>query len=201
MAVRVSDLPHFTVESVSESVSGGDERRRLTGRFSPARGVRTGRGWLYVSAFDSIAADLEIFDSINGHAVIAVIAVIGGGDAAVVGDRFPWFNAYWRPHQVAMVVEPDHGWAHAAFVAMPARFFLLAGIRGWQRADAPLPDGATELEIQPTAWDHEHCEICQAKIGAGGAPEGFHDTDDRWLCEDCHARHVTLCDLSFLVDA
>ena len=140
MAVRVADLPQFTVESVAEE----DEAHRVTGRFSHVRGVRYGRGWLYVSAFDSVAADLEVLDSINGH---AVMTVLGLAHSISVGDRFPWFDAYWRPHQVAMVVEPDHVWAHTEFVAAPARFFLLAGVRGWQGADAALPDGAVELEI------------------------------------------------------
>jgi hypothetical protein len=194
VAVRVSDLPQFTVESVAEA----DDAPRVTGRFSHVRGVRTGRGWLYVSAWDSVAVELEVLDSINGH---AVMTIIGWGHAIAVGDRFPWFAAYWRPHQVAMVVEPDHVWAHTEFVAASARFFLLAGVRGWQRADAALPDGAIELEIRPGAWDHEHCEICQATVGAGGAAAGFRDTDDRWLCENCHERYVTLRDLSFLIDA
>ena len=194
MAVRLADLPHYTIESVADS----DAVQRLTGRFSHGRGLRTGRGWLYISAADSIAADLEVLDSINGH---AVVAVVGSHRPVAEGDRFPWIDGYWRPHQVAMVVEPDHVWSAAEFVATPARFFLLAGVRGWQRADAPLPDGATELEIRAAAWDHEHCEICQAKIGVGGAPAGFRDTEDRWLCRDCHERFVALRDLSFLVDA
>jgi hypothetical protein len=194
VAVRLADLPQYTIESVAET----DGVQRLSGRFSHVRGLRTGRGWLYNSAADSIAVDLEVLDSINGHAVVSVV----GSDRTVAeGDRFPWLDGFWRPHHVAMVVEPDHVWSAAEFVATPARFFMLAGVRGWQRADAPLPDGATELEIRPAAWDHEHCEICQAKIGVGGEPAGFRDTEDRWLCRDCHDRFVMLRDLSFLVDA
>jgi hypothetical protein len=67
-------------------------------------------------------------------------------------------------------------------------------------ADAPLPDGATDLGVRAVDWDHEHCEICQETIGTGGAAAGFRDQDDHGLCQTCHARYAIAHDLSFVAD-
>jgi hypothetical protein len=49
-------------------------------------------------------------------------------------------------------------------------------------------------------WDHEHCELCRGKIGVGGAPVGYRDNDDQWLCESCYDHYAKQHDLSFLVE-
>lgn len=60
--------------------------------------------------------------------------------------------------------------------------------RTWQDS---LPKGAVfrcvAQYVPPRPdWDHEHCELCFEKIGAGGIPGGYAAADGyRWLCPVC----------------
>jgi len=74
-------------------------------------------------------------------------------------------------------------------------------VTGWQPVDAPLTKGAEDLGVRAGAWDHEHCELCNATIGAAGAAEGFVNPDNYWLCVDCHERYAVPHDLSFVAEA
>jgi hypothetical protein len=194
--MNLSELPRFTVEAVHD----GSGEVRLSGRFSNLRGVRAGRSWLYVSTDGSLLGDLEAVDPTTGRAVF-VTSGQALREPVRIGASFPWVEGYWQAYQVAMIVEPAHPWVNTVFVPGPARHFTLAGAHGWQAADAPLPDGAVDLGVRPGDWDHEHCEICEAKIGIGGAAAGFRDPDGHWLCEGCHASYAIPHDLSFLAGA
>ena len=194
--MNLADFPQFSVDAVQER----DGEVRLSGRLSHLRGVRAGRSWLYAGVDASIIGDLEALDHKTG------IAVFTTSDWAlrkpvVAGVSFPWVDGYWQAYQIAMIVEPGHPWAHSVFVPGPARHFTLGNVHGWQPADAPLPDGATDLGVRPGDWDHEHCEICKETISTGGAAAGFRDPDDHWLCQSCHARYAVPHDLSFVADA
>ena len=112
---------------------------------------------------------------------------------------YPWIDGYWQAYQVAMILAGR--WEQREFHAQPARYFRLAGVTGWQPADAPLIDGAEDLGIRPAAWDHEHCELCNAHIGRNGEATGYVDPDDHWLCTGCYKRYAVNHDLSFVAEA
>jgi hypothetical protein len=56
------------------------------------------------------------------------------------------------------------------------------------------------LGVRAGAWDHEHCELCGATVGAGGTPEGYVDAADHWLCPACFERYAARQDVSFAVN-
>ena len=126
-------------------------------------------------------------------------------DAALAPDLAPgatflWLDCYWQPYHLSMVLGPAERWQRRTFVAEPAHFFSLGGVRGWQPAGGRLPDGAVDLGVRAGAWDHEHCELCRAHIGAGGAPEGYVDPDEYWLCAECHERYAARHDIAFAIE-
>jgi hypothetical protein len=45
--------------------------------------------------------------------------------------------------------------------------------------------------VVPDGWDHEHCELCWAKISRlpADSAEGYSD-GDRWMCVECFNRYV-----------
>jgi hypothetical protein len=63
-----------------------------------------------------------------------------------------------------------------------------------------LPEGAVDLGVRDGAWDHEHCELCNAHIGAAGSPVGYVDPDNRWLCTTCYETYAALHDVSFAAE-
>lgn len=117
------------------------------------------------------------------------------------GTTLPWLDGYWDPQQIEMVLDPNHGWERRVFAASPARFFEKDGIHGWAPVGDRIPEGARDTGIREEAWDHEHCEICFAHIGAGGAPEGYVDAEERWLCVNCYEKHAARQDISFVTGA
>jgi hypothetical protein len=100
-----------------------------------------------------------------------------------------------------MILDPSNAWRHTTFVPSAAQYFLVRGHRGWQPVGQELPGGATPLEIVEGAWDHEHCELCRAKIGVHGEPVGYLDNAQRWLCQACFHRYAEPRYLSFLASA
>jgi len=116
-----------------------------------------------------------------------------------VGAVYPWIDGYWQAYHVAMILAGE--WQPRTFVAGPARYFRLAGVTGWQPADAPLMEGAEDLGIREAAWDHEHCELCGERIGAEADARGFVDPDDHWLCSTCYERYAVGRDVSFVAEA
>ena len=116
------------------------------------------------------------------------------------GATFPWLDHYWQPYHLAMILAPAEGWERRTFVATPARYFRQGTVTGWQELDALLPEGAMDLGVRDGAWDHEHCELCNARIGAAGSAEGYVDPDARWLCSACYETYAVSHDVSFAAE-
>ena len=51
-----------------------------------------------------------------------------------------------------------------------------------------LPDGTERTELVPGGWDHEHCDICRARITDGMS---------YWPNADAAAGHVDLCEVCY----
>ena len=115
------------------------------------------------------------------------------------GVSYPWVDGYWQAYHVAMILNGQ--WQARLFSPAPARYFRQDGVTGWQPEGAPLPEGAEDLGVREGAWDHEHCELCNARIGASGDPHGYVDAEDHWLCTDCYRRYAVPRDVSFAAEA
>jgi hypothetical protein len=196
--VTLNDLAQFTVAAVE---SGPDGTARLAGFFTHLKGVREGRGWLYVSRTDSIVGALATLDATN---MTAVFVVSQPKAVPRVGDKFPYLRGNWNTADIARVLEGEECWRRIVFQASDAVEFRDPKHPGSiiQRPvndeNDHVPDGSQSVRIREAGWDHEHCRFCMAKIGHGGAAHGYKSVEGRWLCEDCYAKYVVQRDLSFL---
>ncbi|HVG07197.1 MAG TPA: hypothetical protein VNM67_05785 [Thermoanaerobaculia bacterium] len=188
----LNELPQFTIDERYESEGG---HVRLVGRFSHLRGVQAGSGFLYSAAGPTLGDLVEIPQPGASATLLAEAWCIS--PELSPGKTFPWIDGYWQPYQIEMVLDPDHRWERRVFAAEPARSFEIEGATAWQPAGAPLPEGARDLGIREGAWDHEHCDLCFAHIGASGSPEGYVDAEERWLCVECHDKYAARQDISF----
>jgi hypothetical protein len=114
------------------------------------------------------------------------------------GESYPWVDIYWQAYHVSMILAGH--WEPRTFIATPAHYFRLGGVVGWQQDGSPLPDGAEDLGVREGGWDHEHCELCNAHIGASGDPHGFISPEERWLCRSCYEEYGATRDLHFLLE-
>ena len=192
----LSGLPQFTVVELKPGRSA--DETLIAGHLSHLRGVHNDRGWLYRGERGSLIADL-LAAAAGGPLTISVFTEDLKPEVAP-GATFPWLDHYWQPYHLAMILAPVERWERRTFVATPARYFWQGTVTGWQHVDAALPEGAVDLGVREGAWDHEHCELCNAHIGAAGSAEGYVDPDDRWLCPACYAKYAAPHDVSFAAE-
>jgi hypothetical protein len=110
----------------------------------------------------------------------------------IAGDRLAFLDGYWG-RQVELVSNPSHVWRLERFVARDAVELKVEGGRLMTRATAGAPG-----VVVPSGWDHEHCELCGETISEQGAPSGWTNTENDWLCEVCYATHVLERSLEFV---
>ncbi|RPH54767.1 MAG: hypothetical protein EHM89_18115 [Acidobacteria bacterium] len=193
--MKLQDLPQFSIKKVA----AGAAYPALIGHFSGLDGVREGRSWLY-SPGQSLFGELHDLDLSSGSAIFSA-PYWDAQSAGQPGMSLPWLDGYWDPYQIEMIVDPNHVWRWVEFVPSDAQHFLLQGHRGWTKVGQKLPENAVPLEVVPSGWDHEHCDLCRAHIDADSGRGAYVDGDDRWMCETCYHRYAERHDLSFLVTA
>jgi hypothetical protein len=195
--MNLDDLPQFTVDEIHSQE--GERNTLIIGHFSHLRGVRSQRGYLYRSSGPSILGELESIPSASAESVRFLTTEADYAPDLKPGVSCPWLDGEWRPYHLKMILSSAQRWQRREFSASPARFFLLDGVTGWQRADAELPRGATDLGVRPGGWNSEHCELCPAQLEVSSSPEGFVDPDGRWICAHCYANYAVRNDISFAV--
>jgi len=194
----LSDLPQFTVTEVRPQRPDGNTE--VVGGLSHLRGVHNDRGYLYRPDGPSIIGG---FDAVPRQADVPLVFITPDADIApelAPGVVYPWLDSYWQPYHLDMILAGPEHWQRRTFTATPAHYFRQAGVTGWQPAGGPLPEGAEDLGVRGGAWDHEHCELCRATIGARGAPDGCVNPQDYWLCENCFDRYAARRDVSFAAE-
>jgi len=194
--VALSDLAQFTLLSIE--LGNGDAR--FAGSFTHLKAVREGFGWLYVSRADSIRGKLTTLDPVKQTAVFVALAPKA---MPQVGDTFPYVGGPRNPTDVARILEGPESWQRVAFRPSDA-----IEIRDPEHPGTILQRKATvsddpkeeskSVRMREAGWDHEHCELCWAKVGHGGATHGYESVEGRWLCEGCYAEYVIPRDLAFL---
>jgi hypothetical protein len=195
----LSGLPQFTVVELRPGRSA--DETLIGGHLSHLRGVHNDRGWLYRGEHESLIADLLDPAAAAGEPITLSVFTEDLKPDVAPGAAFPWLDHYWQPYHLAMILAPAERWTRRTFVATPARYFRQGNVTGWQQLDAASPEGAVDLGVREGAWDHEHCELCNAHIGAAGSPEGYVDPADHWLCSACYAKYAAPHDVSFAAEA
>lgn len=151
--------------------------------------------WLWTTDDNAITPEVKKYEP-NGEVVVRISSEDSQPEISV-DSELPWLRAYWQANHVKMIRRGE--WKRRKFVASDAQHFELDGAHGWGRLQDGFPDGATPTHMEPAGWDHEHCEICRARIGDRGVEHGYVDPEDHWLCPSCYKRWAKPRDLGFLV--
>jgi len=194
----LSDLPQFTVTTVRPQRPDGSTE--VVGQLSHLRGIHNDAGYLYRPVGPSIVGS---FDAVPQQADVPLVFITPDADLAAElapGTVYAWLDIYWQPYHLDMILAGPVHWHQRTFTATPAHYFRQAGVTGWQPAGGPLPKDAEDLGIRSDAWDHAHCELCRTTIGANGAPDGYVNAQDYWLCQSCFDRYAVHQDISFAAE-
>ena len=188
---RLEDLPAFRVLQITNA-----DEPELLGVFTHLRSVRAGRSWLYAGDADSLIGDLIDIDETSRQA--RFIAPFWAPTSPIqIGSIAPWLDGSWQAYHLTMILDPEAVWKRTEFTPSPAQHFRQGGVYGWTKAGHKLQDDATPTHIDEAGWDHEHCELCQSKIGRGGDAHGYVDRNDQWLCEPCYHDYAEPRSLAF----
>ena len=94
---------------------------------------------------------------------------------------------WWTKRQLDLVEDRSRTWRREKFESSPAVEHRVDGVRVLGKVEAGAPGPTVIAE----GWDHEHCELCWAKISQlpGSSPEGYTD-GNHWICLDCFNQYV-----------
>jgi hypothetical protein len=207
---QLDRFPLFTVERISTSIDDPSDICVTEGVVTNcARALQPKQSiWLASDVLNSAGIGGEIIshDAATGR---AVLRLWHAGNLAV-GNNFPLLDSYFNPYQVAMVLDENRRWTRTRFsprdaIATPGPngFTCLKplGGGGSSRYYPPRPgDTSPESGGQVIAgsWDHEHCNLCDARISPPDAPEGYVDDRGHWVCCRCFEAYVAKHDLGFI---
>jgi hypothetical protein len=174
--------------------------------------------WLLFGEQEYITPNLKSFDTETKKAILTCYEI---DEPQIVGLALAHLSPYWQAFHVWMVLDPNWGWDRKQFQGTDAvaedyeskEISIVEGreVRVWTKLEPAEVNGgqsrhypATDqtlpvrsgTRLVPSGWGHEHCELCRAHINAGMF--GHTDADDRWMCEKCYERYVTLRDLAFV---
>ena len=107
---------------------------------------------------------------------------------------YPFMDGYWG-ERAELVLDESRRWMHAKFEATDMIAFRAAD--GTSMATRSSPEAPQGGKLVAGGWDHEHCFICQKKIGRGGEPTGYFSAPDEWVCESCYHSFVVPQSLAF----
>lgn len=191
--MQIADLPRFTILGVE--VPG--DHVRLTGVFNTISGVRSERSWLLLPEYPLIGDLVDM----NQETRTAVFITPLREEAGIpLGTSAPWLDGFWQANVVLRIADPNWVWTRVEFAPTDAAEFMQGDVRSWTQVGNALPEGGRYLGVLPNGWDHEHCEICNGKIGLHGDSFGYVDTANSWLCEKCHGKYAAPHDISFTRD-
>ena len=110
-------------------------------------------------------------------------------------QSYPFIDGYWG-ERAELVLDESRSWKRAVFEA--SDMLLLPGTGGTSMGTRSSPGEASGGRVVSGGWDHEHCEICNRKIGNGGEQEGFVSKPDAWVCLQCYKAFVVPRSLDFV---
>jgi hypothetical protein len=174
--------------------------------------------WLLYGEQNSLHPMLMSFDK---QTKIARLSCEAKDEPKIVGRTLAYLSPYWQAFNVWMVLNPHWDWEKKRFQGTDAYaeeyeaqvVSLIEGreIKVWTKLEPigkgsgqsrhyPSPDQTLPVRpgtrIEPGAWGHEHCVLCNDHI----YPDmfGYCDPDERWMCEQCYDRYAARHDLAFV---
>jgi hypothetical protein len=194
---RISELPHFKVSEVREGVlHRGTVEVNLVGTFDTLDGVDGGRCSLILPSLESIWCEPLRFDAKTGSAVyLAWFSEMKD----VAGESLAYVNGRVDGEKVAMIADESNVWTKLKFEPSDAIANSIIGTDGkpWtalRKANSHPASG--QERVVKNGWNHEHCKLCNASIGAEQC--GYRDSTQRWICELCFERYAKGHNISFL---
>jgi hypothetical protein len=116
--------------------------------------------------------------------------------ALSIGMLCKRFDGYWG-ERAALVLDRSRVWQERTFQPSDAvRFENHPGYVLGKSTNKELPSGGKTVK---DGWDHEHCEICNAKISPHHDPIGVFSEPNSWICRDCYRNYVVPRSLDFIV--
>jgi hypothetical protein len=187
--IGLPDLPQFTVLSSERR----DDRWVLVGKLTSPQYVSEGTSWLRTPSGYAVNGKIVSLSATGIATFETYEDLLPEGIAS--GRTVPWVHGFWDPDQVDVILDLHRDWAKVTFEAGQA---LESSIPGWriQRQGSTATQRSDEVVVD-AAWDHEHCLICSARISPGEV--AFVDSDNNWLCPECHETFAVSHDLSFLL--
>jgi hypothetical protein len=194
MTDSLDGLPRFSIDTVNISEDGSAFVEGCL------EGWKAGMDgplwfWLWTSDTEAITPSLQAVAP-QGCRVSVRIEAEELAVSVRPGAALPWLSPYWQADHVWMIRRGE--WQQRTFAAHDAVHFRLDGAHGWNRAEQEIPPDAVASGVEASGWDHEHCEICGARIGKNGLARGYVDPEDHWLCPACYERWAQRRDLTFL---
>ena len=189
--MNLDDLPQFTISDMQFNEGGWV----LDGRFNHLTKVREERSWLYISRMDSLLGDLKALDCDTRQARFHARNPEPPPEW-ILGATLPWFDGYWDPYNIALILDETHPWKQVTFIAQDG---LQSRLPGWNVTRNAIRATPHPNEILlPGAWNHEHCMLCWTHIDPGDA--AYADSENHWLCAECFTTYAAPHDISFVRD-
>ena len=217
----LEDLPQFIVAAGrrGETSVDGDTRFELDGKFDRIiEQLNPHWFWLLFGEKDCLCVTLQ---SLDKETRAAILTCDVRDEPRAAGQSLAYLSPYWQPYHVWMVLDPAWGWEKRLFQGADAvavdhhakETSVVDGrdVRVWTKLE-PTDSGrgqsryypasdqssppASEPQLVPGGWDHEHCDLCKTRIDAGKF--GYCDPGGRWMCEKCYERYVMQRDLAFV---
>jgi len=195
MSSRLAVLPLLQIKSVERLQDG---RAVIKGRLEHCDLANDGPRWFWLipSEKEFVVPSIIALDESTGDVTIEIDAE-EYRDYFLPGTTVYWLTPYWQAYHVPMILFGQ--WSEVRYVPTDAKHFVLANLHGWAPVGDSIPEGAMETSIEKNGWNHEHCEICNGRIGAKGSPIGYQDEDQHWLCPACYRKWAEPRSLGFLV--
>ena len=207
---QLDRFPLLMIERISKSVGDPQETWVTEGVVTNCMRVLhpTQSIWLASDVLNStgIGGQVTSYDATTGRVVLDLWFAA----KLKAGNSFPLLNHDYNPYQVAMVLDETRQWTRTRFVPRDAiatpgsnGFTCLKPIGGGSSSRYYPPEKGDELpqaagQIKQAAWDHEHCELCDATIAPHGEPEGYVDNHGYWVCCKCFKDYVAAHNLEFI---
>ncbi len=139
-----------------------------------------------------VVGDFVQVDAVAGTARVRVNDV---SDVAGLrtGEAYPFLDLYWGDRAI-LVLDRSRTWRQETFQPVDA----VESFRDGQRVLTMVSTGQTGGSLVPGGWDHEHCEICYAKLSEREQPVGWISSKGEWLCNQCHADYQVPRSLAFV---